>query len=84
MEEQQVLPNGVVRKRGLPLAEKFLPSEEWQECVHRALQEELGTILEGKRLIYSIQTSEYRWGSTFKCEIVGLHSIDQALRRHSR
>lgn len=41
----QVLPNGNRRVRGLPLSEKLLPGEAWQEAVVRGVVEELGPIL---------------------------------------
>lgn len=60
MEEQQVLPSGIARNRGLPLAEKLLPREEWKDCLVRALHEELGSILEPNKLSYCCNASEYR------------------------
>ncbi|PRW57309.1 hypothetical protein C2E21_4331 [Chlorella sorokiniana] len=44
-EEAQVLPNGSRRPRGLPLSEKLLPGEAWQEAVVRGVMEELGPVL---------------------------------------
>jgi hypothetical protein len=41
----QVLPNGSRRTRGLPLSEKLLPGERWQEAVVRGIVEELGPVL---------------------------------------
>lgn len=41
----QVLPNGSRRSRGLPLSEKLLPGERWQEAVVRGVLEELGPVL---------------------------------------
>lgn len=41
----QVLPNGSRRPRGLPLSEKLLPGERWQEAVVRGVVEELGPVL---------------------------------------
>ena len=44
-EATQILPTGVERPRNLPLSEKMLPSEKWQEAATRGIDEELGTIL---------------------------------------
>ncbi|KAL4451843.1 hypothetical protein ABPG75_007505 [Micractinium tetrahymenae] len=44
-EAEQVLPNGARRRRGLPLSEKLLPGERWQEAVVRGIVEELGPVL---------------------------------------
>lgn len=44
-EAEQVLPNGSRRARGLPLSEKLLPGERWQEAVVRGVVEELGPVL---------------------------------------
>lgn len=44
-EARQELPTGTIRTRNMPLAEKMLPGENWQEAVHRAVQEELGPVL---------------------------------------
>lgn len=44
-EAEQVLPNGSRRTRGLPLSEKLLPGERWQEAVVRGIVEELGPVL---------------------------------------
>lgn len=44
-EAEQVLPSGVRRARGLPLAEKLLPGEAWRAAVDRAVAEELGPAL---------------------------------------
>lgn len=41
----QVLPNGNRRSRRLPLSEKLLPGERWQEAVVRGVVEELGPVL---------------------------------------
>jgi len=41
----QILPNGNRRTRGLPLSEKLLPGERWQEAVVRGVVEELGPVL---------------------------------------
>lgn len=42
---RQVLPNGARRRRGLPLSEKLLPGEAWQEAAVRGVLEELGPVL---------------------------------------
>ncbi|KAK9815235.1 hypothetical protein WJX72_000433 [[Myrmecia] bisecta] len=44
-EEYQIRPDGAERRRGLPLAEKLLAGERWQEAVGRAVLEELGPAL---------------------------------------
>ncbi|PSC69518.1 hypothetical protein C2E20_7044 [Micractinium conductrix] len=44
-EDEQVLPNGARRARGLPLSEKLLPGERWQDAVVRGVIEELGPVL---------------------------------------
>lgn len=44
-EGVQVLPNGSKRTRGLPLSEKLLPGERWQEAAVRGVLEELGPVL---------------------------------------
>ena len=44
-EATQILPTGIERPRNLPLSEKMLPSENWQEAATRGVYEELGTIL---------------------------------------
>lgn len=44
-EARQVLPTGSTRTRNLPLAEKLLPNERWQDAAVRAVREELGPIL---------------------------------------
>ncbi|KAL4424892.1 hypothetical protein ABPG77_002115 [Micractinium sp. CCAP 211/92] len=44
-EAEQVLPNGARRRRGLPLSEKLLPGERWQEAAVRGVLEELGPVL---------------------------------------
>lgn len=46
VEEKQIRPNGSVRSRGLPLSEKLHGSEEWEAAIPRAIEEELGSILE--------------------------------------
>lgn len=45
IEEQQIRPNGSVRSRGLPLSEKLVGMEDWRSAIHRAVREELGSIL---------------------------------------
>lgn len=44
-EDRQVLPDGRVRVRDLPLSEKLVGSELWRDAVTRAVREELGSIL---------------------------------------
>ncbi|KAL4852717.1 hypothetical protein ACK3TF_006206 [Chlorella vulgaris] len=44
-EAEQVLPNGSRRTRGLPLSEKLLPGERWQDAAVRGVVEELGPVL---------------------------------------
>jgi len=44
-EASQILPTGIGRPRNLPLSEKLLPSETWQEAATRGIDEELGSIL---------------------------------------
>lgn len=46
-EAQQVLPDGRVRCRNVPLSEKLVGSENWRSAVYRAVTEELGTVLPG-------------------------------------
>ena len=45
VEEEQVLPNGARRKRGLPLSEKLIRGERWQDAAVRGVLEELGPVL---------------------------------------
>jgi hypothetical protein len=59
-EEFQVRPNGSIRRRGLPLSEKLLPSEDWRNGVERAIREELGTVLPDGPLQFEIDDSRYR------------------------
>ncbi|KAL6753894.1 hypothetical protein V8C86DRAFT_2717776 [Haematococcus lacustris] len=44
-EAEQVLPDGRSRRRCVPLSEKLIGDESWQEAVPRAVQEELGSAL---------------------------------------
>ena len=60
MEDFQLLPSGAVRKRGLPLSEKLLQGESWQEGIERAITEELGSILEPCTPIFSVKLTDYR------------------------
>lgn len=45
LEAEQVLPNGNRRSRGMPLSEKLLPGERWQDAAVRGIMEELGPVL---------------------------------------
>lgn len=45
VEDCQTLPNGGVRRRNLPLCEKLLKGEHWQDGAKRAIYEELGSAL---------------------------------------
>ncbi len=51
----QVLPNGSRRPRGLPLSEKLLPGERWQEAVVRGVVEELGPVLPANPQVGTVQ-----------------------------
>ena len=51
----QVLPNGSRRPRGLPLSEKLLPGERWQEAVVRGVVEELGPVLPENPQVGTVQ-----------------------------
>lgn len=53
MEASQQLPDGRIRHRNLPLSEKLLAGESWQDAVPRAVQEELGTVLRNPFLMVS-------------------------------
>ena len=55
------MPNGSVRRRGLPLSEKLLPHESWQDGVKRAITEELGSVLQSESPSYEVDTSKYRF-----------------------
>lgn len=60
MEDFQVLPSGAVRRRGLPLSEKLLPGESWQDGVKRAILEELGSALDTSTLSYRVHEAQYK------------------------
>mmetsp|Transcript_6502 Transcript_6502/g.15634 ORF Transcript_6502/g.15634 Transcript_6502/m.15634 type:complete len:299 (+) Transcript_6502:116-1012(+) len=59
MEEFQVRPGGSVRSRGLPLSEKLKAGEHWKPAVHRAVAEELGSVLTSP-IEVSVSESSYR------------------------
>lgn len=44
-EEEQVLPDGRARRRGVPVSEKIIADEPWVQATARAVREELGSAL---------------------------------------
>eukprot|EP00877_Chromochloris_zofingiensis_P005697 jgi/Chrzof1/15128/Cz09g28070.t1 len=60
MEASQQLPDGRIRHRNLPLSEKLLAGESWQDAVPRAVQEELGTVLRNPFLMVTTHDGSYR------------------------
>jgi hypothetical protein len=56
----QVLPNGTLRSRGLPLSEKLLPGERWQDAVARGVAEELGPVLPRDHRVSDRVVSQHR------------------------
>eukprot|EP00201_Polytomella_parva_P020306 CAMPEP_0175047536 /NCGR_PEP_ID=MMETSP0052_2-20121109/5656_1 /TAXON_ID=51329 ORGANISM="Polytomella parva, Strain SAG 63-3" /NCGR_SAMPLE_ID=MMETSP0052_2 /ASSEMBLY_ACC=CAM_ASM_000194 /LENGTH=311 /DNA_ID=CAMNT_0016311435 /DNA_START=211 /DNA_END=1146 /DNA_ORIENTATION=+ len=45
IEQEQILPDGRRRRRHIPLSEKMIGDETWQEAARRAVREELGSVL---------------------------------------
>mmetsp|Transcript_691 Transcript_691/g.2077 ORF Transcript_691/g.2077 Transcript_691/m.2077 type:complete len:310 (-) Transcript_691:201-1130(-) len=75
MEEHQVRPCGTVRARGLPLSEKLKAGEDWHPAVHRAIHEELGSVLPDNPKI-EIMSHTYRMAVETRTSnsYPGLHS----------
>ncbi|KAG0457224.1 hypothetical protein HPP92_022050 [Vanilla planifolia] len=62
VESHQLLSDGSVRHRGRPLSEKMRPGETVEEAARRAVEEELGTVADGRvRIVpgsYNVRVEE--------------------------
>ena len=89
IETSQTFPSGAARSRMRPLSEKLVPGELWEDCVFRAVREELGSCArDGEALGVEIIRDSYAFVRSEResesypglATVFDLHRVDARVR----